>query len=163
MLVEQFAQRFHRRFLHHTLESGGCLAVCHEHPVVFGYLGAEPQAITHHIHLGYGLQGLGGAYEHIAADNHRMQGCGCRLHDAFIERRLYVEQVLRESLSPLPSEYGYGSEHLARGGIRRQPSALSARVQQYSLFRSQPLGERLRGSHASVRLHQQMGAAASTA
>ncbi len=88
MLFLQLPQCLYRRFLEHTLQPGGRLMRGHKDTVVLGYLGAQPQAIAHHVDIGDGLQGLGGPYVHIAAHYHGTQGCRGLVHNMLIERHL---------------------------------------------------------------------------
>ena len=107
-----------------------------------GRFGIEPQAVAHDIDIGNRLQRLGGAYKNIATDHHRAQSLGRGFHHLLVERNLKREKVLRKTLSALPTEHGNRRENFPRRRIRRQPTALSACVEQNPLFRGEPVGKR---------------------
>jgi hypothetical protein len=62
--------------------------------VVLGGLGVQPKAIAYHIDIRDGLQGLRGANEDVATDDHRTETLRGFLHNALIERHLQGEKVL---------------------------------------------------------------------
>ncbi len=129
------------RFLEHSLQHRGRLAVADEHTVVGGDGRIEPQAVAHHVGIGHGRQLLGSAYIYVAAYNHRMDIVGREAHQTLIQRKLQVEQRLRKALSALPSEHGNGCKYLTRRSIRRQPAALASGMEQYAASGGKPVGE----------------------
>ena len=143
MVFLQFGERLHRRFLKHLLEHSGRTAIADEHAMILRHRGIEPETIAHHIGIGDGLQRLSGPDEYIATDHHRMQTFRSSSHHLLIKRQLNAHQILRKLLSPLPSEYGQGHQHLAADGIGRQTLALTSGMDQYALFFREPLLKRL--------------------
>ena len=139
MVLQQLRQLFRSRLLQHLLQHTGCPSVAHEDAVVPGDSGIEPQAVAHHVGIGYSIQPLCRTDVDIAADYHRGQPGGSLLHDALIERQLQVEQRLRKLLAALPPEHGYGGQYLAAGSIRRQPAALSAGMEDDAALALQPV------------------------
>ena len=141
VIHQQFAQRLHRRFLQHIFQFCRIASRGHEHAVILSYLWTKPQAIAHHVGIGYGLKRFGATYIHIATHHHRMQVVRCLSHNLLIEWHLQRQQVLRQSLSPLPSEHRYGCQYLSRRCVGWQSSALTAGMQEYPLLTAKPLVE----------------------
>ena len=94
MVFLQSVERVDRWLLQHTLERRGVFAGAHKHAMILGNLRSKPQAIAHHVGLGDGLQGLGGANIHVTAHNHRAKALGRTVHDALVERQLQLQEVL---------------------------------------------------------------------
>ena len=134
MLLHELTECLYRWFLQHVVELVGVVTSRHEDSVVLGKRRIDPQAVTHHIGIRNVLKRCIGTYIHVATHNHRLEPFGSFLHNLVVERQLQVEQVLRQFLSAFPSEHGDRSEYLARRRIARQPSALSACVQNDTTF-----------------------------
>ena len=130
--LQQLTECLHRGLLQHFFQYRGRLPVAHEHSVVACHRGIEPQSVAHHIGLGNGGECSFGTDEHVAAHYHGVHIARHRCHQLLIQWQLQVEQGLRQALSALPSEHRHGCEHLSRGCVCRQSSALSAGVQQYA-------------------------------
>ena len=75
---------------------------------------------------------------------------GGERHKSLIERQLKGEQRLRQTLPPLPSEHGDGSEYLARWGIGGKAAALTTGMEQDALLRGEPSGEGGRGGGGAL-------------
>ena len=113
MVVLQLLELTDGGFLQHTLQHLRRTAVADEDAMMAGHRGVEPDAIADDVGLRDWRQWLRGADEDIAADHHRVEPAGGRLHDVLIEGQLERQQVLRKSLSALPSEDGDGCQDLA--------------------------------------------------
>ena len=142
VVLLQLVERLHRRLLEHLLQHGGCLAATDEDAVVLGHRGGQPETVADDVGIGHRLQGLGGTDEDIAADHHRVDIVGRHRHELTVEGQLQVEQRLVEPLAALPAEDGHGHQDLAADGIRRQPAALSAGMDEDAFVGRQPVGER---------------------
>ena len=64
-------------------------------------------------------------------------------HHLLIQRQLHTHQVLRETLSPFPTEHGQWHQHLSRHRITGQTFTLSASMNQDTFFLREPLLKRL--------------------
>ena len=113
MFFHQPIERFHRWFLQHLLEYLRCPAVTDEDAMVAGDRSIKPQAVADDIGIRNGWQLLVAANQYVATDNHRVQPLRCHRHDAFIERQLQRQQVLRQPLSTLPTKHGDWCQDLA--------------------------------------------------
>ena len=138
VVLQQLRQRLRRRLLQHLFQDVRRTAVAHEHPVVLGDRGVQPQTVTHHIGLRNLSDALGSTDIHVAADNHRRQTARRLFHHPLIQRQLQVHQRLRQPLTALPAEYGNRRQHLATDSIRRQPLALSSGMQNDATLALQP-------------------------
>ena len=130
--------------------------------MVLGHRGIEPESVAHHISIGDGLQGLRSAHQNIATNHHGVDALRSHLHHLLVEGQLQTEQILRKTLTTLPTEHRYRGEYLARRGVRWQATTLSASVQKYALFAWQPLAERLAILNCHTGLKQPSGASATT-
>ncbi len=130
VVLLQTVERVDRRLLQHALERSRLLPRTDKDTMVLGYLGTQPQPVAHHVGLGDGVQGLGGADVHVTAHDHRAKALGRMVHDALVERQLQLEQVLLKPLAALPTKHGDGRQNLARRGVGRQPAALSASMEE---------------------------------
>ena len=161
MLLLKFLQFLNTGLLEHLLQHLRRATVGHKDAMILGHAGIQPQTITHHVCLRHRRQGLSGGDEHIATNNHGIQAVGRLRHHLFIERQLQGQEILRQTLSPLPSEHRDGREYLARRGIGRQATTLPASMQEDAFLASQPRVERV-GGLRTPGLHQQPGRASAT-
>ena len=138
MILLQRLQLVDRRFLEHLLEDLRRALVGHEHAVVLGNVGTEPEAIADHVGLRYRRQGLRGADEHVATDHHGVETLWGFLHHLLEEGQLQREQVLRQTLAALPAEHGQGGEDFSGRGIGWQSAALTTGMQQDALLGGEP-------------------------
>ena len=138
MILLKLSERLYRGFLEHLLQHRGRLAIADEHPVILRHRGIEPETIAHHIGIGNRLQGLGGPDEDIATDHHRMQALRRSSHHLLIQRQLHTHQVLREFLTPFPTEHRQRHQHLTRNGIAGQTLALSTSMDQDTFLLRKP-------------------------
>ena len=109
--------------------------------MVLGNGRIQPQSVAYHVRIRYLPDALSSPDIDVPADYHGRQPVRSLSHHTLIERQLQVEQCLRQLLSPFPAEHGYGSQYLATGSIRRQATALTARMQDDTLLTRQPVIE----------------------
>ena len=71
VVAKKAVERLDRRFLQHALQHRRVIACRYEDSVVLGSLGVQPKSVADHIDIRDGLQGLRGANEDVATDDHR--------------------------------------------------------------------------------------------
>ena len=160
MGLRQIFELGQRRFLKHEVEHFGLLAAGDEHAMMGSQHRVHPQAVAHDVGLRNVLQGLLGTDVDVAAGYKGAKRLGSTLHDLFVQGQLQGEQVLTQPLAARPAEHGQGRQNLARRGIGRQASALSAGMEEDALLGSclggailLPLAQEPGGTTTRTQLH----------
>ena len=84
MILLQFTESCHRRFLQHLFQRGGCATAADKHAMILSHGCIKPQTIANDISIRNRLKGLSGPNQHIATDDHGVNTVGGHPHHLLI-------------------------------------------------------------------------------